>query len=83
MLWQVNRLGKKILDSKKLKYCKRCGLYYEPVLPDKCPRCSGLDDNELLHLIEKRSKTRLIIGRFMLYSAVVLIVFILIVNLLI
>lgn len=80
MFWQIHRLGKKISHTKSLNFCDRCGLYYEPVLPDECPRCTGLSDDEVERIIQKRSKTGLTIGRLMLIGSLVVVVLLLLVN---
>ena len=83
MLWQIHRLGKQINNTKRLKYCERCRLHYEPVLPDECPRCTGLSNEEVEHLIQKRNKARLTIGRSMFIGSLILIVLLILVNLVI
>lgn len=49
-------IGRAILlrEQMKEKPCKRCGLNFDPVKIDKCPRCTELNEKELAILFEKR-----------------------------
>ena len=69
----------KIARTKSLKLCQRCGLKFAQS-DDKCPHCSHISDSELKRLLAKRAGVRLGLGKLMWMGALLLVIFILLVN---
>lgn len=75
MLYLLDKLAR----SKPLKLCQRCGLKFAQS-DDKCPHCSHISDHELEHLLAKRAGVRLGLGKMMWIGALLLVIFVVLVN---
>ena len=70
-------------NRKPTKKCTRCGLRHS-IAEDNCPHCYGLNDAELASLkarVAKEAEGNSNLGRMMLFGAVGLLVFVLLLSL--
>ncbi len=45
-------------EMMKMKPCKRCRLYFDPIKQENCPHCSELDDAALAKMLKKRASQK-------------------------
>lgn len=79
MRWHLGHLIESIEKRKNQKVCPRCNILHLKTL-EECPHCTGIDDNKLKYLLNKRKKFREGIGKGMLIASVVIILLLIIMN---
>jgi hypothetical protein len=79
MWWLRRKLETDIQKDKGLVECGRCQLKYQKA-EGECPYCFGLEGHELKHLLSKRTKSRLAIGKAMIVLVIIIILLLLAVN---
>ena len=78
-MWLLHNLEDKIERRKLKKICERCGILFLKTSIE-CPHCSGIEDYKLVLLLKKRARFRVGLGKTMLYSAVFIILLLLLIN---
>lgn len=78
-MWLFHNLQEKIEQRKLKKICERCEILYFKAAAE-CPHCSEIEDYKLILLLKKRARFRMGLGKAMLLSSVVILLFLLFIN---